>query len=145
MTRGLAEALGIPSLDDIMDETEITEIVPDNPLVQSDMANSIDHAKSSDQIYEETMKIAKDLAELGFDLDPARSPRMFEVAAQYFKIALDAKNSKRDQQLKLMKLLMDDKKMKHELGERAIDNADIVMVEDRNVLLKRLREEADKK
>ena len=61
---------------------------------------------------------------------------------------MDAKNSKRDAQLKMMKVLQDQRKLeldelklKHEMGDTPVDKADVIMVEDRNQLLKRLRDD----
>ena len=73
---------------------------------------------------------------------------MFEVAEKFYKSAMDAKNSKRDAQLKMMKILQDQRKleldeirMKHDMGDKPIDTADVVMVEDRNQLLRKLKDE----
>jgi tRNA A37 N6-isopentenylltransferase MiaA len=54
---------------------------------------------------------------MGMNIDPARAPRILEVANQWMKTAADAKISKRDAQLKLMKLIIEQRKLA--LEERA--------------------------
>lgn len=164
MTKGLNDVFGLPSMDDILGETEedsseneIVEVeaplpVPSSPtdaLVSTAMEQINDHSKAMDTIYADTLKHAIDTAELAFDLDPARAPRMLEVSAIHYKTAMDAKNSKVDATMKMMKLIndnkklqLDEQKMRHEMGTAITDKADVIMVEDRNTLLKRLREEA---
>ena len=156
MTKGLDKFFGLETDEDFEEEEILeedhTNIVPTDTV--SDLISHADlkaeeHSKAMDKIHDEVIQHARDAAELAFDLDPARAPRMLEVAAQYYKASIDAKNSKRDAQLKLMKLIQDQKKLdleeaklRHETGNFQSDKADVIMVEDRNVLLKRLREEA---
>lgn len=165
MTKGLDKVFGLPSMEEILQETDIEEELgpeemavtettamipsPESDLISHADLKAAEHSKSMDNIHDEVMQHARDAAELAFDLDPARAPRMLEVAAQYYKAAIDAKNSKRDAQLKLMKLLQDERKLaldearlRHETGNFQSEKADVVMVEDRNVLLKKLRDEA---
>ncbi len=174
MTKGLDKVFGLPSLEDILNETD-TDVDNDSDTVldedyDDDMPDVIlpdpirgsavelisaaelkaqEHSKAMDGIYDVALKHGADAAELAFDLDPARAPRMLEVAAIYFKTAMEAKNSKRDAQLKLMKLLQDQRKLdmeealsKKKAGLIDAPSADVIMVEDRNALLKRLRDEA---
>lgn len=161
MTKGLDKVFGLPSMEDILAETEETE-EKELEVVQQPELPSIDHTfldneaaeehgRAMDVIHDEMLQHAKDIAELAFDLDPARAPRMLEVGAMYYKGAMEAKNSKRDAQLKLLKLINDDRKLKleeakfaAERGELGSDKADVIMIEDRNALLKRLKEEASK-
>lgn len=152
MTKGLDKVFGLPSMEDILEETEVTEVESKEIAPHSDnkmMASVDEHGKSMDVIHDEMLKHAQDIAELAYDLDPARAPRMLEVGAMYYKGALDAKNSKRDAELKLItlmqnerKLKLEETKLKHEMGDIDTEKADVIMVEDRNALLKRLREEA---
>lgn len=164
MTRGLESVFGLPSMDEIIAETElsdgiedemITPTVPakvedDNQLIGKALEQINGHAKAMDAIYADTLKHAIDTAELAFDLDPARAPRMLEVSAIHYKTAMDAQNSKIDATMKMMKLVndtkkldMDNKRLSHELGDLESNNADVVLVEDRNELLRRLRDEAN--
>lgn len=156
MTKRLTETLGIPSLEEVLaniqpEETEEPQVpaVQSDVLISRDELKSTSHGKAMDSLYEEVLGHAKKVADLGFDLDPARAPRMFEVANQLYKTALDAKESKRDAELKLFKLIQEERRLAIEEGKHGVNPADIsakvVVVEDRNVLLARRREERDNK
>jgi hypothetical protein len=156
MTKSLDDFFNLPSDDDIEDDLPDSVNVPTvNNAVRTDDKSVMnidemrgEHSSEMDEVHDELIKHARDIAELAFQLDPARSPRMFEVAAVYYKTAVDAKISKRDAQLKLMKLVqtqrkleLDEIRLQHEMGNSISEKADIVMVEDRNALLRRLKDE----
>ena len=162
MTKGLDKVFGLPSMEEILAETEEGTDTEEN-AENTNTTNAIveapqhslmntkaieDHGNAMDVIHDEMLQHAKDITELAYDLDPARAPRLLEVGAMYYKGAMDAKNSKRDAELKMLTLLQNERKLKIEetkLGlSKVSDKADVVMVEDRNTLLKRLREEASK-
>ncbi len=173
MTKGIEDMLNIPHLDDILKaekiafQEEVTRTTtPEIDLdAQSQMLavqeidNSIqttethDHARAMDEVYAETLEHSRNLMDLGFNTDERSRRGIFEIATSMYKNALDAKNSKRDAQLKLMKLLADQRKQsfeemkwRAERGER-VDApgsaaATATLVEDRNDIIKRLREES---
>lgn len=165
MSKGLTDTLNMKSLDEILAETEAAEEAQNKELVEVDeneedlpvptdesglmrhdeMTNA-SFAKDMDEIYEKAMEIADSAADLANNIDPARAPRMFEVAGQQLKIALDASHSKRDAQLRLMKLIQEQRKLeleelkvKTELGDESAMKGEVVMVEDRNKLLAQIR------
>lgn len=119
-------------------------------LEYEDRRDSKEYEKAMDNLHTETLEHAQDLMDLGYNVDTRSAGRIFENAANMYKIALDAQNSKRDAQLKARKLILEQKKL--ELMERASKGeSDIpdsakqnssVVVEDRNALLKRLKAEA---
>jgi hypothetical protein len=148
MSRKLAETLGLPSLDEIMAETDEnnSEIMDTMMAVASSVpiehdADEKDHSDAMDELYDEVRKHASEIVDLAYNLDPARAPRMLEVGAQYYKVALDAKNSKRDAQMKSMKLKMDCIKAKFEMGEGTGTKAETYIVEDRNEIIRNIREQ----
>jgi hypothetical protein len=105
-----------------------------------------DHERSMDDLHKEGLQHARDLMDLAYNIDHARSRGIFEQAANFYKIALDSKNTKRDMQLKAMRLALDQRKL--ELEERKLLGAEeqaentpvqpgAVLVEDRNELLRR--------
>lgn len=107
-----------------------------------------DHEKSMDEIYQETLDHSRSLMDLGFNTDERSRRGIFEIAASMYKNALDAKNSKRDAQIKLMKLIQDQKKQEFEEMKWRVERGEDVgrpiegsatLVEDRNELIKRLR------
>lgn len=162
MTKHLDNAFGLPHLDDLLKEEGVLPArAEEAPPVDTqaivaglhraqkavDMMDGTDHAKSMDEIFAETLDHARKVADLGYNIDPARAPRMFEVATGLFKVALDAKNSKRDAQLKAMQLMINQQKFELEkqqmTGEQAENTVETkgIVVEDRNELIKRLREQ----
>lgn len=166
MTKGIQDFFDIPHLEDVLKEDGVlpkqavdAEVTLDEQQTQAvidnlDAASSSlalvsgqDHAEAMDQLYDETLKHAKDIMDLGFNIDHARAARMFEVGATMFKVALDAKNAKRDAQLKAMQVVLNQQKLEldKQIAKGDMNNtidADAVIVEDRNELIKRLREQA---
>jgi hypothetical protein len=159
MTKHLADALGLPRLDDLMKEQGVpqtpVEAAPapakrqDAPAPPSAILDDQGHGKKMDAVFDEAKDHADKLFDLGYNIDPARAPRMFEVAAGLLKVAIDAANSKRDAQLKAQKLMLDaqkldlERKAMGEIGPTTID-AEAVVVADRNTLIAKYRD-ADKK
>lgn len=174
MTRGISDMLNIPHLDDVMKkenvpyrdpsvepETESQTVVHSAPPEKTLMAvmdevdlvlktsQGTDHEKSMDEIFQETLEHSRSLMDLGFNTDERSRRGIFEIATSMYKNALDAKNSKRDAQLKLMKLITDQKKHEfEELKWRAERGESLgtvagsaTLVEDRNEIIRRLRAE----
>jgi hypothetical protein len=114
-----------------------------------------DHSEAMYKVFNETLKHAQDLMDLGFNIDTRSMRGIFEVATNMYNTAISAKNSKRDAQLKAMKLALDqrkldldEKRIKSQLNEPeqpVLENGSgTVIVEDRNALIKRIRENAKK-
>jgi len=112
-------------------------------------ASGEDHEVAMDSLHKEGLSHARSLIDLAFNIDHARARGIFEQAANFYKIAMDSKNSKRDAQLKAMKLALDQRRVELEerklLGPEEVAEATpvqqgAVMVEDRNELLRRWRE-----
>jgi len=160
MTKAFNDLFNLPSMEEVLAETadveddcveqieELSPVIPTAELITVAEMKAQEHGQSMDKLYDELLGHAREMTELALNLDPARSPRMFEVAEKFYKSAMDAKNSKRDAQLKMMKVLQDQRKLeldelklKHEMGDTPVDKADVIMVEDRNQLLKRLRDD----
>ena len=165
MSKSIQDALDLPALEDLLkaprqtDDGEVTDqMVADaddneefgvaltdklNPGSLAD-AGAKDHADKTDDIYEETLQHAKDLMDLGYNVDTRSAGRIFETAAGMFKIALDAKNSKRDAQLKALKLELENRKVDALIkgaGNQTVEaTGEVVIIEDRNALIKQMRE-----
>lgn len=113
------------------------------------MIDGRDHAEAMDKLYKETLKHAQDLMDLGFNIDIPRARGIFEVAANMYGRSIEAKNAKRDGELKAMKLALEQRKLdlfeqrlnaQHGPPVPATFAADAsVIKEDRNELIKRLR------
>lgn len=159
MTKGIQDMLNLPSLEDTLKEdgienqSNIEETLKKVETASKKMAqiSGSDHEMAMDELFSEIKGHAQDLMDMGYNIDQARARGIFEVAASLYKHAIDAKNSKRDAQLKFMKLELDKKKlsleemrMRHELGLGGNEPIEATVVsEDRNELIKRLKGKID--
>ena len=107
------------------------------------------HAPAMDQIHKETLKHAQDLMDLGYNVDQRSAATIFEKATMMYKVAQDAKDSKRKYQIEAIKLMqnqkkldMEERRLQHEMGQSPIVDAEATIVEDRNELIRRLRAQA---
>jgi flagellar basal body rod protein FlgB len=171
MTKMIEHTLNLPSMEDILKSTEPTgdadaelELEFDNAINEAALSSAValadaadrhlaiqdgdGHSQAMDEIHKETLKTARDLVDLGFNVDQRSAATIFEKANMMYKTALDAKSTKRDMQLKTMKLMLDQRKMEleerrlqHEMGDVPVD-AEATIVEDRNELIKRIRDQA---
>ena len=126
----------IPKKDDseteiVKTETISTPVVPD------------EHNKETDAIRKKALEAFDDIMELGKNVEPSRSARMFEVAGQFLRTGLDATNSKADKQLKTAKLRMEAKKL--QIDDDTLDKLEhgAEIFADRNSILKKLVGESD--
>jgi len=82
----------------------------------------------------------KNLMDLGMNVDSRYSGRIFEVAGNFLRNAIDAKSSKIDKKLKMVELQL--KKMKLDRdGDKdggPIEESDGFVISDRNELMKKL-------
>jgi len=180
VTQGIERMLNLPSLEDILREkgvlpegesvepvndTEIPNMLPENEELMRtvemakqaqsrlDMVEGIDHSEAMDKLHKETLKHAQDLMDLGFNIDQRSARGIFEVAVNMYGRAIEAKNAKRDAQLKSLKLALeqrklelDEKRINAQIGEQdrnTIPGEGVVIREDRNELIKRIREQRE--
>jgi hypothetical protein len=177
MTKGLETFFDLPPLDEILKDqgidvhTQKPEATPE-PTVENEeaiqkavtalhdltarmeMLEGTDHAEGMDELYKEILTHARDLMAYGFNIEQTRARGVFEIASLMYGHAISAKNSKRDAQLKAMKLALDrrkvdleEKRTNHAVGQgqaATIDNDGTIVIEDRNELIKRLREQMKK-
>ncbi len=166
MTKMIEHTLNLPSMEDMIKSDEPTgepEFEYDDEANEAELQSAValaeqadrflavqdgdGHAQAMDEIHKETLKTARDLVDLGFNVDQRSAATIFEKATMMYKAATDAKNSKRDMQLKAQKLMLDarkleleERKLQHEMGDVPVD-AEATIVEDRNELIRRMREE----
>lgn len=174
MTQGIDKFFGLPPLDEILKEkgidvhavTEPDTTEPELPADEEvtravtalrDLSNRMtilegtDHSEAMDDLYKEICQHARDLMSYGYNVDMPRQRGIFEIAMIAYGHALSAKNSKRDAQLKAMRLALDrrkvdleEKRTNHVVGQdqtASMDSDGTIVVEDRNELIKRLREQ----
>ena len=163
--RGIEDMLNLPHMDEMLKSNGVNHLdgelsdedqeIVNESLDLMDMAaqklatiEGTDHAKAMDVIYKETLEHSRNLMDLAYNVDERSRRGILEIATSMYKNAIDAKNSKRDMQLKVMKLMQDqqkidleERKFRAEIGEEVV-KSDSTIVEDRNELIKRIRAQA---
>jgi hypothetical protein len=153
MTRRLEEELGLPLMDDLVeDDKPIIDIEQHEAesaelLVSLSTAEKLDYALTAvtgvaehdnemNDISSKAITSYEDLIELGKNSPPGQTGRIYEVAGQMLKTALDARNSKADRKIKLMELQLKKLKLEHDNGEGVQQKGEEL---DRNELLSLIR------
>jgi hypothetical protein len=161
MTKKLEEIFGYlpendPSVDSpnttVLDQTLPAEVQEELTTAQAtiDMANRVDLAlptvtdmASAERELDGLAKTAQDqserLMDLGFNVDDRNAGKIFEVAAQLLKTAVDAKTAKIEKKLKMVELQLRkarlDSDKKSDPDNTVIDAEDAV-VANRNDIVK---------
>lgn len=109
-----------------------------------DLQGKDSHDSEMDDISVVAMEGYQQMLDLGLDSSPAHSGKMFESAVQLLRVSLDAKNSKTDKKLKILKLQLDQAKFERQLGldnggESVIESEGVISM-DRNALLQAFKE-----
>lgn len=107
----LENTFELPSLDEI--------VQVDNTLEQAQALDvrtqHVDfnelHDEEMDEISDLAIEYGKSLHDLGMNVETKHAGEIFTASSNMLKIALDARNSKLEKKLKLMKLEMDKLKM----------------------------------
>ena len=92
-----------------------------------------------DKLAVEAEESYKNLMDLGMNVDSRYSGRIFEVAGNFLRNAIDAKSGKIDKKLKMIELQL--KKQKMDQGNKdggPIEESDGFVISDRNELMKKL-------
>ena len=90
-----------------------------------------------DKLAVESEESYKNLMDLGMNVDSRYSGRIFEVASNFLRNAIDAKGSKIDKKLKMVELQLKKSKLDRDSGELdAVESTGTIV--DRNELLKNL-------
>lgn len=176
MTQGLDNFFNLPPLDEVLKDKGINLHVPkpkeeEKPVAtEAEIQKAVtalhdltarmallegtDHADAMDELYKEILGHARDLMAYGFNIEQNRARGIFEIAASMYSHAMSAKNSKRDAQLKAMRLALDrhkvdleEKRTNHAIGQgqaATMTDDGTIVVEDRNELIRRLREQIKK-
>lgn len=172
--QGITDMLNLPSLDEVLreqgiDANEQTAGKDGDDVNEAEVAKTlgklndlsarvaatdgVDHSDAMDDLYREILNHARELMQYGYNMDQPRARGIFEVAATLYNHAMSAANSKRDAQLKTLKLGLERKRVEleerrtnHALGQQAatMDANNTIIVEDRNELIRRLREQVNK-
>jgi hypothetical protein len=149
--------------DGVLDDDISDDVVDDSQLVSTtamksalELAEQIDkqlsaarsrdvHDDEMDELAGLAIQAHKDLQDLGMNVEIRHAGEIFSSSSQMLKIAVDAKNSKVDKKLKMLKLQLDKLKMdrayKPTTGGNAVEGKATML--DRNELLKQLGEIED--
>ena len=156
MTKKLEEILNLPESKTIIEQEEVTEVIP-SPMPFLRDIEELDKISAalpqvkglgdiSDKEFDELADRAKtaydDLMDLGMNVEARYSGRVFEVAASMLKNAIDAKSAKMDKKLKMIELQI--KKAKLDQDSETEDTGinlkgDGYIIADRNSLLEKLK------
>ena len=104
------------------------------------------HDREMDEVSSEAMDSYKDLMDLGMNVESKHSGQIFEPAVQMLKIALDARNSKSEKKLRLMRLQLEQARLQRDLNKDNDENpaeggeGEDAITTDRNSLLHMLDE-----
>lgn len=161
MTRKLEELLGLPENQEIIEPEVVEETPVKKPRKTKEERQRLRDIAEFDKIAEalpavrglgqmadeELNDIADkaitaydDLMDLGMNVEARYSGRMFEVAGNMLKTALDAKVAKLDKKLKMVELQLKKQKLDSEsVSEGSFTEGAGFVVSDRNSLLDRLK------
>ena len=126
-----------PSQDDIRAAMENAQ---DLEKTLKDINGFDAHDDEMDEISKMAVSAHQDLLELGLNCEPRTAGEILGTSATMLKIAMDARNSKMDKKLKLIKLQMDKMKLDHALAKEdntPVDGGALTM--DRNELIAQIQ------
>jgi len=169
MTKKLEDILNLPNVKEAFKEVDKKEQAKANKEQTEKVIKNVDPqtAKNLQKSYAEFDKVAsalpqvkglgelsdleldklaveaeesyKNLMDLGMNVDSRYSGRIFEVAGNFLRNAIDAKSNKIDKKLKMIELQL--KKQKLDQGNKdgaPIEESDGYVISDRNELMKKL-------
>ena len=139
--------------DDDLNDESMTDILQQQNSERAEqtlaMIEGVDHAEAMDRIHDETLKHARDLMDLAYNMPENRMRGILEQANAMYGRAIESKNSKRDSQLKAMKLALEKKRLDLQemqiKGQSKAITGDENVVEDRNALIRMKIENMKKK
>ena len=92
-----------------------------------------------DKLADEAEESYKNLMDLGMNVDSRYSGRIFEVAGNFLRNAIDAKSGKIDKKLKMIELQLKKQKLDQSNKDGGpIEESDGFVISDRNELMKKL-------
>lgn len=145
----LEETFDLPSMDESADEAEVPALEDVAAALEQakdleKQFKKMDHYDQHDEEMDELAAMAidahKNLQDLGMNVEIRHAGEIFSSSSQMLKIAVDARNSKVDKKLRLLKLQLD--KMKIDMAAKkdgdAVEGTAVKL--DRNELLKQLKQ-----
>jgi hypothetical protein len=158
MTKKLEEVFGFPPIEETntsldTQENDVPEEIQEELDVAHatiDMANRVDIAlptvtdmqqaeRELDKLANTAQEQSERLMDLGFNVDDRNAGKIFEVAAQLLKTAVDAKTAKIDKKLKMVELQLRKARMDNDKGKddgNVLDVSDMGITGNRNDIVK---------
>lgn len=158
MTKKLEEVFGFAPIDEVTalldtQETEFPEEIQDEldtAQATIDMANRVDIAlptvtdmasaeRELDQLANTAQQQSERLMDLGFNVDDRNAGKIFEVAAQLLKTAVDAKTAKIDKKLRIVELQLRKARLDKDGGKddgNVLDASSLGLTGNRNDIVK---------
>ena len=141
MSKSLEKTFNLPEQEqakDLIDSSKELKKEVSKEMAQSilDEEHISDHDRKMDEFSQEAHQYAKDIMDLGMDVEARHAAEMFNAAANMIKIAHDSKNSKIDKRLKLYELELKRQKLEIEkqrylnFNDIGDDGSDYVSRED---------------
>lgn len=138
----LENTFDLPRLEDSLQELAETTLEQAQELEKD--FNTQDHFELHDQEMDEIAGLAveygKSLHELGMNVEVKHAGEIFTASSNMLKVALDARNSKMEKKLKMLRLELDRLKLDRTNPEAAETiQHESVMVLDRNQVLEQIK------
>lgn len=128
------KTIEMPSIKDIADLDKISAALP---FVKG-LGESSD--RELDELAQRATNAYDDLMDLGMNIEPRFSGRIFEVAGSMLKNAIDAKTAKIDKKLKMIELQLKKQKLDIETQNNETEiNVEGCVITDRNSLLEKIK------
>ena len=164
MTTNIEDELNLPRLADALKEIEESkkEESTDREIVEKynsritayneaekqliNAAGLDSHDEEMDVIYEQAISKYKQMIDMGFNGDPRIAGQIFEPAVSLLKISLEARASKVDKRLRVMKLNLDKERLEMQRGDDPVHvQGEEVFAGDRRALMDLIRSDKSKK
>lgn len=139
----LEDAFDLPRLEDSIQEMNADQALEKADELEQEFKNKDHfelHDEEMDEISATAIEYGKSLHDLGLSVEVKHAGEIFTASSHMFKIALDARNSKMEKKLKMLKLELDRLKLDRtnpDPGELVQQEA--VTVLDRNELLQQIK------
>lgn len=147
MTKQLAETFGLPDYQQPTQEDieGALEKAQDLEKTFSKINGFDEHDQEMDTLGDMAVSAHQQLMELGMNVETRLAGEIFSSSAAMLKIAVDAKNSKVEKKLKLIKLQLDKMRLdanRKDPAQDPIKGGDLVM--DRNEIIASIKKAQDK-
>lgn len=139
----LEDTFDLPPLEQVLSNQDPQELIhaSDKLSASYDKLDQLDaHDDEMNEISELAVEYGKSLHDLGMSVEVKHAGEIFTASSNMLKIAMDARNSKMEKKLKLLKLELDRVKLDRAMPEITDQiNSEQVTVLDRNALLDQIK------